>query len=95
MTELSLWIDSYLKNQVTRVIVDTHRLNPMWVPIVEYLVQQTVAAVDPDCDSNLPCLSYAVVDSIPGGRLDECSFVDGLVFQKNVVRVHPPLNVLL
>jgi hypothetical protein len=52
--------------------------------------------VDPDCDANLPCLSYVVVESIPGGRLDECSFVDGLVFPKNVVhkrmleRFRPP-----
>lgn len=66
---------------------------PLFLLLVLLLV---VSKVDPDCDANLPCLSYVVVESIPGGRLDECSFVDGLVFPKNVVhkrmleRFRPP-----
>ena len=84
-SELSQWIDKYLKQKVQEEI-DVRQLNNFWVPIVEYLVQQTVAAVDPDCDANLSCSSYVVIEGISGGGMEECSFVDGLVFQKNVVR---------
>ena len=66
--------------------MEKRKLNGMWIPIVEYLVQQTVSAIEPDVDSNLPCSAYVVVENIHGGTQDECSFIDGLVFKKNVVR---------
>ena len=36
---------AYLKKQVSISVVNERSLNQMWVPIVEYLVQQAVAAV--------------------------------------------------
>ena len=57
----------------------------MWQVIIEYLVKQTVVTVDPDCNSNLPCTAYVVVESIPGGRQEESEFIEGLVFKKNVL----------
>lgn len=89
--KLGVVFDTFLKHAVKKCMRqsfgDFHENDSMqmWEVIVEYLVKQTVVTVDPDCNSNLPCAAYVVVEPIPGGRKEESQFVDGLVFKKNVL----------
>ena len=58
----------------------------VWKEIVVNLVNTVVSSVDPDVRSgdNLDIRPYVKIKVIPGGTINECVYVDGVVFRKNV-----------
>ncbi|CAN0116044.1 unnamed protein product, partial [Discosporangium mesarthrocarpum] len=57
-----------------------------WSRIIATLVQQAVSTVDPDVrgGDSLDIRPYVKIKLIPGGRMEECRYVDGVVFRKSV-----------
>lgn len=68
-----------------------------WKEIVVKLANQVVASVDPDVrrqGDQLDVTNYVKVKTIAGGGMDECCYVDGIVFRKQVLhkRMQPSIN---
>ncbi|CAN0318275.1 unnamed protein product, partial [Ectocarpus sp. 12 AP-2014] len=63
-----------------------------WSRIVASLVQQAVSTVDPNVKEGdfLDIRPYVKMKLIPGGHRDECRYVDGIVFRKNVTHKTMP-----
>ncbi len=58
-----------------------------WSRVVVGLVQQVVSTVDPDLKAGdqMDIRPYVKIKTIPGGSIDECLYVDGIVFRKNTI----------
>jgi 1-phosphatidylinositol-3-phosphate 5-kinase len=58
----------------------------IWKDIVLNLVKSVVSTVDPDVRNgdSLDIRPYVKIKVIPGGTKDECTYIDGVVFRKNV-----------
>lgn len=75
-----------------------------WKEVVVSLCNQVVASVDPDVrrqGDQLDVTNYVKVKTIAGGQMDECCYVDGVVFRKQVLHkrmqksIHSPKILLL
>ena len=57
-----------------------------WKEAVVSLTNEVVASVDPDVRNgdSMDIRTYVKLKVIPGGNMDECMYVDGIVFRKNV-----------
>jgi len=74
-----------------------------WINAVEPLVEKSIASVVPSTEDNdwLSILPYVKIKLIPGGKISNCTYVDGLVFRKMIAhramngRIEAPRILLL
>ena len=74
-----------------------------WNLVCTYLVEQCVACVNPATyfGDSMSLIDVIKIKCIPGGRLDQCTCLDGVVFRKNVThrsmrkRIENPRVLLL
>jgi len=59
-----------------------------WQQVIVALARRVVGSVDPDVRRGgdlLDIRAYVKCKTVPGGSMDECAFVDGVVFRKHVI----------
>jgi len=59
-----------------------------WQKVIVRLARQVCSVVDPDVRTQSDLLDirqYVKIKTVPGGAMDECAYVDGVVFRKSVV----------
>ncbi len=58
----------------------------VWKETIVSLIKIVVSSVDPDVKNgdSLDIRPYVKIKVIPGGQKSECTYVDGVVFRKNV-----------
>eukprot|EP00903_Cladosiphon_okamuranus_P005970 g5894.t1 len=87
---------AHLERMVRQLVAASAGIAPSrqagWSRIVASLVQQAVSSVDPNVKGGdfLDIRPYVKMKLIPGGRRDECRYVDGIVFRKNVTHKTMP-----
>jgi hypothetical protein len=82
----SLHLDSIVDRLVkTATSIEPEKI-ALWKSTILYLVREVVSHVDPNVKlgDSLDIRDYAKVKIIPGGFMDENSYIDGVVFRKNV-----------
>jgi 1-phosphatidylinositol-3-phosphate 5-kinase len=79
--------NEHLEAIIRRLIITSDISNKAaWTDKVLNLVRDVVSSIDPDvrCGDSLDVLSYVRLKVIPGGSIEECKYVDGIVFRQNV-----------
>ena len=81
----SVHLSAVVNNLVENSTILTEKKTE-WKEIILNLIKIVVSSVDPDVRSgdNLDIRPYVKIKVIPGGTMDECVYVDGVVFRKNV-----------
>jgi chaperonin GroEL (HSP60 family) len=91
---LQLVADTYLVSLISR-LVNEQGLDPRWIDIIWDLSQRAHTNVKPMVQSGdkMDILHYVKVKTVPGGKMEECMYIDGVVFMKNVA--HKRMNTVI
>jgi len=83
----STHLDAIIKNLVDSSILEKETVCAVeWKETIASLVREVVGNVDPDVRSgdSMDIRPYIKLKIITGGKREECAYVDGVVFRKNV-----------
>lgn len=74
--------------KICSYLIEQYELNPCWQSVILALARSACANVRPQWRSGdrIDIRSYLKIKKIPGGSMEECRYVDGLVFTKNRVQ---------
>eukprot|EP01038_Epipyxis_sp_PR26KG_P010221 gene10221-13751_t len=79
---------THLVNIVERLVRSARIIENeiMWKEMIVNLVREVVSSVDPDVrgGDSMDIRPYVKIKIIPGGSMEESSYIDGIVFRKNV-----------
>lgn len=81
-------------NAIIDLLVNETTIEPAedWKSTIRHLVREVVSSVDPNVKQgdSIDIRNYVKLKIIPGGSMDECTFVNGVVFQ-----VIKKINILI
>lgn len=86
---------AHLEAIVERLVKTASIENPdLWQAIIVNLVREVVSSVDPNVrrGDSLDIRPYVKLKIIPGGTMEESTYIDGVVFRKNVSHKKMTIN---